>query len=167
MRRGLAALLALAVASGGCGYTIGNRLPPHIKTVAVPIFKNRTTEPRVEAVITRAVVEAFSTNGQLRVVQPEEADAILEGELTGYTVQGVAFNSKINVQQYRLVVTLSVRFQDVRRRTILFQGGISERADFAVQGTVAETITLEKDTAVRGAAVDIGRAVVSRVVQRF
>jgi lipopolysaccharide assembly LptE-like protein len=167
VRASLAALLVLALASSGCGYAIGNRLPAHIKTVAVPIFKNRTTEPRVEAVMTRAVVQAFSTNGQLQVVQPADADAILEGELIGYSVSGVAFNSRINVQQYRLIVTLSVKFQDVRRRTVLFQGVISEFADFAVQGTVDQTIALEKDTAVQTAAVIIGQSVVSRVVQRF
>jgi hypothetical protein len=165
--RGLLALAALAVALGGCGYTVGGRLPPHIKTVAVPIFTNLTNEPRVEGLITRAIVEAFSTNGTLRVVALDDADAKLEGQVTGYAVQGVAFDPRINVVQYRLIVSLSVTLTDLRRNAILFTEGFQEQADFQVQSSVADTISLEKDAVVRGAAVDIGRSVVSRVIQRF
>ena len=32
----------LGLFTGGCGYTVGGNLPPHVKTVAVPIFKNLT-----------------------------------------------------------------------------------------------------------------------------
>ena len=67
MRAGALALVA-ALVLGGCGYTVRGTLPAHINTVAVPIFKNHTREPAVESLITRAVVEAFSTNGRLRVV---------------------------------------------------------------------------------------------------
>ena len=81
-RRGALATLAavlLVPLSAGCGYSLRGNLPGHLKTVAVPVFANRTREPAVENIITRAVVEAFTTNGRLHVVRPEEADAILEG----------------------------------------------------------------------------------------
>ena len=44
---GLGALL-LGLLAGGCGYTVGGNLPPHVKTVAVPIFKNLTEQPAIE-----------------------------------------------------------------------------------------------------------------------
>ena len=60
--------LAAALCVGGCGYSLQGNLPDHIKSVAVPVFRNRTTEPGVESTISSAVVNAFTTNGKLRVV---------------------------------------------------------------------------------------------------
>src|SRR5712692_11412745 len=91
-----AGLLLLAVVGGGCGYTLGGNLPPHVKTVAVPIFKNLTQQPAIENVITAAVVNAFANGGRLKVVPVEQADSVLEGEIVGYNVDSIAFNSSIN-----------------------------------------------------------------------
>jgi outer membrane lipopolysaccharide assembly protein LptE/RlpB len=162
------ALLALATALlGGCGYAVGGTLPSHIKTVAVPVFRNFTQEPAVEGFITRAVVEAFSTNGRLKVVGRERADAILTGELTGYSLESIAFDREANVRLYRLVVRVNLRMHDMRRSALLFrQDGVREQADFRVENAVAQTISRE-ETALRAAAVDIGRAIVSLALTRF
>lgn len=160
-------LALLAVSVAGCGYTLRGSLPDHIQTVAVPVFMNRTGEPAVENFLTSAVVEAFSTNGRLRVVAAADADAILEGEVVGYTLQSIAFDAGANVRQYRLVVTMNLRFRDVRRNTVLFeQQRLREKADFQVLGAVSQTISRE-ESAVRAAAIDIARAIVSLTVDRF
>lgn len=167
MSRRAFAALALALGLGGCGYSLRGNLPDDIKTVAVPVFRNRTGEPAVENLITRAVIEAFSTNGRLRVVAAEAADAILEGDVVGYQLESIAFDPRANVRQYRLLVTLNVRFRDVRRNTVLFRrDGFQEKADFRVLGAVSETISRE-ETALRAAAVDIARTVVSLAIERF
>jgi len=161
------AALALALALSGCGYSLRGNLPEDIKTVAVPVFRNRTGEPAVENLLTRAMIEAFSTNGRLRVVAAGAADSILEGDVVGYRLESIAFDPRANVRQYRLLVTLNVRFRDVRRNAILFQReGFQERADFNVLGAVSENISRE-ESALRAAAVDIARAVVSLAVERF
>jgi outer membrane lipopolysaccharide assembly protein LptE/RlpB len=167
-RGGRALLLAaLAALLAGCGYTLRGNLPDHIQTVAVPVFANKTGEPAVENALTRAVVEAFSTNGRLRVVTPEQADAILEGEITGYDIQALAFDAQANARQYRLIVTLNLRFRDVRRNTVLFeQARVQEKADFRVLGAASQTISRE-ESALVAAAVDIARAIVSLAVDRF
>ena len=166
MRRGVA-LLLLGLVLGGCGYTVRGTLPSHINTIAVPIFHNRTQEPAIEGFITRAVIEAFSTNGRLKVVGTDKADAVLDGEITTYDVTSIAFDRDANVTQYRLLVTVNLRMRDVRKNTVLFQqNAVREQADFRVQNAVSQTISRE-ETALRLAAVDIGRAIVSLAVTRF
>jgi hypothetical protein len=163
----LGAVLLLGAVLGGCGYTVHGTLPSHINTIAVPIFRNRTAEPAIEGFITRAVVEAFSTNGRLKVVGSDRADAILDGEIVGFNVASIAFDQNANVRQYRLVVTINLQMRDVRRNTVLFQqSAVREQADFRVQDTVSQTISRE-ETALQAAAVDIGRAIVSLAVTRF
>jgi outer membrane lipopolysaccharide assembly protein LptE/RlpB len=166
-RLGLLALALAAVGLGACGYSFRGTLPRHIRTVAVPIFMNRTQEPGVESIVTRAIVEAFATNGRLRVVRPADADAILEGEVTTYSVGAISFDQTLNVQQYRLVVVLNLRMRDLRRKEVLFQQtGVTEQADFRVIGPVSSTISRE-ETALSQAAGEIARSIVSLAIDRF
>ncbi len=159
------ALLALGLA--GCGYSFRGTLPDHIKTVAVPVFTNRTAEPAVENWLTSAVVEAYATNGRLRVVKTQEADAILDGEVVGYSVQSIAFDNQANVRVYRLLVTMNIKLRDVRRNSVLFeQQGLREKSDFQVLGAVSQTIGAEEG-AVRSAAREIARSIVSLTIDRF
>ena len=159
--------LGLALLCAGCGYSLRGNLPDHLKTVAIPIFQNRTSVPAVENFLTNAVVNAFSTNGRLRVTSVDRADAILEGEITNYSLQSIAYDAAANIRQFRLTVTLNLRFRDVRRNEVLFQRtGFADRADFAVPGTVAETISTS-ESALQQAATEIARSVVSFAVERF
>ena len=170
MSRRLRVLLVLtagALVLAGCGYSLRGSLPEHIRTVAVPVFTNKTQQPAVENFLTRAVVEAFVTSGRLKVVRPEEADSILEGEIVGYQLDSLSYDPRANVREYRLTVTLNLQFRDVRQNVMLLRReGVQEKADFRVAGQVAATITSE-EFALRLAAVDIGRAIVNLAVDRF
>jgi hypothetical protein len=167
---GLAGLAVLALALGGCGYSFRGNLPPHIRTVAVPVFVNRTQEPALENTITAAVVNAFVSSGRLRVVPLAQADSVLQGEITGYSLVPLAFDRNINIQEYRLVVTLNLLFRDARQGGVLWrQDGLQERGDFRLAGqpgTVGITIGREEG-AVREAAAQIGRRIVTLATDRF
>ena len=164
----VAFLFGLGGVAGGCGYSIRGNLPAHIKTVAVPVFVNKTTEPGLEDVITRAVVDAFTTNSGLKVVDPQRADSILEGEIVGYQLQPLAFTPGANVQQYRVVVTLNLLFRDLRKNEILLtEKGVQEKADFTATGSVAANVSTERGPAQQQAATDIARAIVNLAVTRF
>jgi outer membrane lipopolysaccharide assembly protein LptE/RlpB len=163
------ALLVVLVLSSvtGCGYTLQGNLPDHLKTVSVPVFKNRSSEAGAESTITAAVVNAFTTNGRLRVVPLDRADSVLEGEITSYTVQSLTYDSKLNLRSYQLTVSMDVRFRDLKRSELLWsQNGLTEQVSFDVAGQVSDTISREEG-AVKQAALEIGRKVVNHAVDRF
>ena len=163
----LSAALLLVAAAGGCGYSFRGNLPDHLKTVSVPVFRNRTTEAGAESTITSAVVNAFTSNGRLRGVSLEQADSVLDGEITGYSVQSLTYDSKLNLRSYRLTVTMNVRFRDLRRTQMLWQqDGLVEEVSFDVPGQVSDTISREEG-AVKQAALEIGRKLVGHAVDRF
>jgi len=168
-RRAAAGLL-LALAGflpASCGYGFRGNLPGHIKTVAVPVFKNRTEVAGLETTITSAVVSAFSSGGRLRVVSAEKADSILEGEIVGYQVDGAGFDRNANVQAYHLRVVLNVAFRDVRQNKLLWQEkGLTQTSDFQVQGQVSDTLA-QGSGAASQAAADIGRKIANAAVELF
>jgi outer membrane lipopolysaccharide assembly protein LptE/RlpB len=167
IRRGVLVALGLLALGGGCGYSWRGTLPDHIRTVAVPVFANRTQWPNIDTALTAAVVNAFANDGRLRVVAPAEADAILEGEIVNYQVTALAFDSNANPQQYRLFVTVDVRFRDVRRGVMLFeQRGLQERVDYLAAQPVSETIA-RQDAAIGPVATILARDIVARAVDPF
>ena len=165
--RAVSLVLLIALGVGGCGYSLHGHLPEGVKSVAVPMLANRTTKPFVETEMTRALADAFATDGRLKVVGRDTADAVLEGEVTGYELLSIAFDAVANVRLYRLVVTMNVRFRDVRHDTMLFQQlGLSEKADFRVAGAVSGTISSE-EIGLLAATRDIARAIVALAIERF
>lgn len=162
---GLLLILAACVPTG-CGYSFRGNLPGHIKTVAVPMFKNTTAAAGLENTITSAVISAFSNGGRLRVVPQEQADSVLEGEIIGYQIDGAGFDRNSNVQAYHLRVVLNVAFRDVRQNKMLWQESLTQTSDFQVQGPVSDTLSLGAGAASQAAA-DIGRKIASSAVDLF
>ena len=163
----LSAAILLAATAGGCGYSLRGNLPDHLKTVSVPMFRNRTSEAGAESTITAAVVNAFTSSGRLKVVSLDDADSVLDGEITGYQVQSLTYDSKLNLRSYRLTVTMNVRFRDLRRAEILWQqDSLVEEVSFDVAGQVSDTISREQG-ATKQAALEIGRKIVNHAVDRF
>jgi hypothetical protein len=148
----------------GCGYSFHGNLPGHIKTVAVPMFKNNTEAAGIENTITSAVISAFSNGGRLRVVPADQADSILEGEIVGYQIDGAGFDRNANVQAYHLRVVLNVTFRDVRQNKTLWQeSGLTQTSDFQVQGQVSDTLAVGRGAASQAAA-DIGRKIANATI---
>jgi outer membrane lipopolysaccharide assembly protein LptE/RlpB len=163
----LSAALVLATVAGGCGYSLRGNLPDHLKTVSVPMFRNQTSEAGAESTITAAVVNAFTSSGRLKVVSLDDADSVLDGEITGYQVQSLTYDSKLNLRSYRLTVTMNVHFRDLRRAEMLWQQqGLVEEVSFDVAGQVSDTISREEGAA-KQAALEIGRKIVNHAVDRF
>lgn len=165
VRRGAA--LALAVLLAGCGYSLRSNLPPHIKTVAIPVLVNKTPEPAIEDFITQALIEAMVTSGRMRVVRPEQADALLEGEVIGFAIDPLAFDRAANITEYRLRIVLKLTLKDLKRNEVLWhEDRIEEKSDFRVPGQVTQTL-IREDAAVKRAAVDIARTVIGLAVEGF
>ena len=166
--RGLVGILALVVLAGGCGYSLRPSLPGNIKTVHIPTLQNRTQEPGIEDFITQALTSALVTSGVARIAKDaEQADAILDGAIIEYTLTSLAFDRTANVTQYRLQISLALTLKDRRSGDVVWkQDKIGERADFPVAGQVNATIVREQD-AVKRAAVDISRAIVSLAFEGF
>lgn len=171
MTGGLSRLCALALVVGGalagCGYSLSGNLPSDVRTVAVPVFANRTLLPGLENVLTPAVARAFASSGRLRVAGLADADSVLEGEVLGYQLQSTAYSAQENVTEYRVVVTLNVHFRARRDgRTLWRQDGLQDHVDFRAPGQGAPTFAID-DAALQRVADALAAKIVTFAVERF
>lgn len=122
---GLGLLVSLTLWS--CGYQMAGRgasqLPPHLKTIAIPVFENNSGEPTIQRPFTEALRRAFITDGRLRLVNSKSAaNLVVTGTLTNYSIRAVAFNSLDVAIEYWVYLEADVLVEDqVKNQTYLKQ----------------------------------------------
>jgi hypothetical protein len=89
MIRLVAAFVVSAVLCG-CGYKLGEIRPTpmrSVRTLAVPTFKNRTYEPRVEVLLAVTLIKTLQEDGTYTIVSDDSADAIMHCTLGSSAVR--------------------------------------------------------------------------------
>jgi hypothetical protein len=161
----------------GCGYTTKSLLPAHIKTVYVENFKNgidvaeevsdkrpyKIYAPGLEAEVTKAVVDRFIFDGNLKVVKSEDdADSVLSGEVSEYSRNPLRYDDNQNVTEYRVDVLASVKFLDKKENKVIWQSsGFGGESSRRTEGTFVKT----EDTARQEAVNDLARRIVEKTIE--
>ena len=93
---GLFAVLGLLGLLSSCAYRWGhsNRgIPGGYRQVHVPMFKNYSMEPGIEALFTSAMIQEIERAKVAKVTDLTEAEVILEGEITDVSFTGENLSS--------------------------------------------------------------------------
>jgi len=126
MKRLAGLLFGLLLVLPQCGYHLrgrGNAIPPAIHSIAIPAFKNQTMRFQAEKFVTTAVKEEFISRSRLQLIDdPEKADALLEGEITGFNVRPLSYTEQASANLQEIQIVLNVRLIDRQQSTILFEG---------------------------------------------
>ena len=105
-----ALLLGLVGLVGGCGYTHEQMYPEQYRTVAVPIFENRTHYRHVETDLTEALVKEIERRTPYKVVPMAVADTVLQGAVVGVEQRQLSRRPRGGVPE-ELELTMSVDFE--------------------------------------------------------
>ncbi|MBI4395385.1 MAG: LptE family protein [Candidatus Omnitrophica bacterium] len=171
MRFSFTAVLACLCFFLGCGYTQEIKLPSGIKTIAVKTFKNEIPpeeqfayRPGLEIELTNALIDRFILDGNLRVVDESEADAVLEGAIISYEQEGLRFDRLEDVEEYRLFLVVKFKLTDQRTKNVIMeQPNFSGRAEFFVN----RNPTSNRRIAANSATFDLAKSLVDRIVEEW
>jgi hypothetical protein len=142
----LAALAAAGLLLGSCAYTTSPALlPPHLKSVAVPVFENGTPEYTLEQDITQAVVQRFVKDNHLRVVDEKSANCVVRGKVTQYKNAVFGFSNSAQAQEYRVTIAVQVTFKDLVKNRELWSDELVRTANYYVQDVPGQAAKTELD----------------------
>ena len=142
----------------GCGvYSFsGSGLPSHIRTVAVPLFGNQTTEYGIKEKLTDEIIDRLVKDGRLKVVGKEDADSIISGLVVEYKNLAYTYDKSENVQEYIVHIYVGVSYQDVKNKKVIWE---EERMEgwgtYDVQADSPEDEELGRERAIAKLAQDI------------
>ena len=114
-----------------CGpYSFSGSSSPHIKTVAIPIFQDQTSEFGIKEKLTDVVIQEFTKDNTLRVTDRRNADSLIEGTIVRVDDRAGAFTSDERVQDIKIFITVQVRYQDLKKRKAIWEEEISQWGTF-------------------------------------
>ena len=155
-----------------CGYRVagrGDRLPPDIQTIAVPVFTNSTRqfriEQRVSAAVTRELIER--TKYQI-TTDPATADAVLKGEIKDVRAGAIAFDRATGrATTLQVQVTAQVDLIDQHtKKTVFSNPSYIFREQYQVNQNPAALFE-EQDPALDRLSRDLARTLVTDILENF
>jgi len=100
------------LAAAGCGYTTASLHDEKYSTIAVPIFANKTFYRENEFEITEAVKKEIETKTRYKVVNKDEADTVLEGEIVGIRQPVLTEDAEDRIAEQQFALTVHVIWRD-------------------------------------------------------
>ena len=168
---GLALVLSWA-ASVSCGYRLAGRadlLPDRIHTIAVPAFRNATSEFKIEQYLTQAVVRELLARTRYSVVSNEEgADATLRATVMLFDAIPQNFDPSTGRATSVMTVTrVHVALYDRQDGSELFSNpDLTHRETYEVSAD-PEAYVNERDAAMLRASRTMASTLVSAVLSGF
>jgi outer membrane lipopolysaccharide assembly protein LptE/RlpB len=159
MMRLLAALIACTLL-GGCGYKLGEIRPTpmrSVRTLAVPTFKNRTYEPRVEVLLADTLIKTLQEDGTYTITSDDTADAILYctvNKVERRSIRSVQ-NNVLATAEFGLFLDISYQVSDRVTGSILKRGRVRGSTSFFSNSDLQTTERQAIPVAARDAAIQL------------
>ena len=158
-------ILGIALGIAGCGYRIGNINPDDpIKKIAIPTFKNSSSEPGIQTRATSTIITRFQIDGAYEVVEPGQADAVLHGDIVGYYRDALRFTENDVTREYRLTVQVSLELVDARTGDLIWK---AQHVDGETTFFINISLPEDERRALPDALEDLAQHVVERTVERW
>jgi outer membrane lipopolysaccharide assembly protein LptE/RlpB len=132
-----------------CGYHLrgtGAFLPPHIKKMNIPVFKNNTRRFELDVKLTQAVIDEIVARGKVEVTgDMKSADAVLTGEIVNFRVHPIAFSGEATADRYNIVIVAKIILRDVVNQKVIFSDDnyVFQQEYEVPQGTDFQTVESE------------------------
>lgn len=111
----------------------GPVIPYEANKIYIPLFENRTGKEGLAEKLRERIREAISKDRRLAAVDNVvDSDVRLEGVITGFQMQNMAFNAVGVVEKKRMRITASVRLlKTVTRKVIFNEADIQSFREFS------------------------------------
>ena len=155
-----------------CGYHVAGqatRIPPDVKTIAVPAFKNQSSTFRIEQQLTAAVTREFLERTHYRISpNPAEGDAVLRGTVKDVRSRALTFDVNTGLAtSMQVQVIANVKLEDTHSHKILFaNSNYLFREEYQVS-ELAASLFQEDQPAMARLSRDLARTLVTDILESF
>ena len=137
----MAAAALAAVLLAGCAYSFtGASVPPHLKTVAIPLVDDQSGfgEPGLREKFTNELIQLFTSDNSLEVADRGTADSIIEGAIVSIADAPAVVAQGEQVTRRRVTVSARFAFQDRKLRKKVWEKTFSNWGDYDSGGGLSQ-----------------------------
>jgi TolB-like protein len=124
-----------------CTYSFkGGSVPPHLKTIAIPILEDQSGygDPMLRDSFTQKLVESFTNDNTLQLMDRNTADSMLEGVISNVTDIPVVLEGGEKVSERRVTVTIRMTYQDLKLRKKIWEKTFSNWGNYQSGGGLTQ-----------------------------
>lgn len=121
----------------GCSYSFtGSSVPPHLKTIAVPLFDDQSGvgEAGLREMFTNRVIDRFVRDNSLSIADRKEADSMLECAILTVRDEPAVISRGETVSKLRLTVIVKASYHDLKLRKRVWEKQLSNWGDYDLGG---------------------------------
>lgn len=163
--------IALVLGLAGCAYSFsGSSLPGHIETIAVPTFTNESLDATIAEEVTRGVSDRFLEDNRLSLAREANADAILEGRVTGYERKVYNYDADQQPETYIVVVRVAAVLKDrVKNRDLWSTERLEATATYPAEtsGTTGGGLPASEEEARVAAIADLAQDILAQALEQW
>jgi hypothetical protein len=121
-----------------CGYySLAGSIPPHIRSISIPLLDNQTAEFGISEGITDNLLEKFTDENVLRVVDVDNSDSILRGSIVQAEDIPYTYSKEEVVGEYRFTVAIDIEWIDVANDEVLFEKRFKGWGAYGIGGDIS------------------------------
>ena len=159
----LAATSVMAVVVGCANYRWTSRVPDELRTVAVPVFENRTKSSELGPIVTQYVLREFQREGTFKIRRAGDSSIEVQGVIVSATGGPLSYDrsydNRGNEFKYTVTAEVSIINKDTGKVLQDSRRYIAETTYLAIGG---DYLTGRGDASAR-IAVDLARQIVDDV----
>ncbi|MCD6204817.1 MAG: LptE family protein [Candidatus Marinimicrobia bacterium] len=136
-------LLILIIPMTSCWfYSFKGTLPPHIKSIAIPLFGDRTAEFNIQQTVTDQIRIGFIKENILKLVEEENANSVLYGTIQSIQDRPLVYQGDASgeaVTEYRLTLKIEVEWYDKVEEKTVFKKTFTAYSEYDPTGATDRT----------------------------
>ena len=121
-----------------CGlYSLAGSIPPHIKSISIPLVNNQTSDFAISEDLTDAIILQFNQSGILSIQNSEEAHSILKGTVKKITDGPYSFNKNESISEYRYKIDVKIEWFDNTKEKNIIEKNYSGFGSYGLSGDIS------------------------------
>jgi hypothetical protein len=155
-----------------CGYHVAgsaSRIPPDVKTIGVPAFKNMSSTFHIEQQLTSAVTRELLERTHYRILpNSADADAVLTGIVKDVRARAITFDVNTGIAtSLQVQVIADVKLEDLHsHRTLFANSNYLFREEYQVSESPSALFEEDKPALDR-LSRDLARTLVTDIIENF
>lgn len=132
MKKAFVAGICLILLSVSCGiYTFSPSALGDIKSTAVPVFDNQTTQYGIGELLTSVLSQKLVSDNTLKVLPESQADAVIRGTVVAYSRDPYTYTAGETVQEYICRIGIKVKFMKIKNDQTIWEETLTDYGTYA------------------------------------
>lgn len=156
-----------AILVSSCTYSVYSNSLPHLKTIEISEFENKSEEYGLEEDLSDQLLAKFETDRKLKIVSLNP-DCTLSGEILDYSDKIKGYSESDEIEEYEIKILLNVQFTDLVKNEELWSNESLLLSEiYAPNETESNTIASTPEEALQNIVEDLYREILKNTLEEW